>query len=35
MKAMSPEMYSTRVWKVNNISVRTRYCWKRRFISFL
>jgi len=30
-----PEMYSTRVWKVDNISVRTRYCEKRRFIGFL
>jgi len=28
------EMYSTHVWKVDNISVRTRYCWKRRFIGF-
>jgi len=29
------EMYSTRVWKVDTISVRTKYCWKRRFIGFL
>ena len=29
------EMYSTRVWKVDNISLRTKYCWKRRFIGFL
>jgi len=29
------EMYSTRAWKVDTISVQTRYCWKRRFIGFL
>ena len=29
------EMYSNRVQKVDIISVRTRYCWKRRFIGFL
>jgi len=29
------EMHSTRVWKGDIISVRTRYCWKRRFIGFL
>ena len=29
------EMYSTRVRKVDNISVRTRFCWKCHFIAFL
>jgi len=29
------EMYLTRAWKVENISVRTIYRWKRRFIGFL
>jgi len=28
------ELYSTRVWKVDNISVRTRYCWKRCLLAF-
>jgi len=28
-------MYSTRVWKVKNISIRTIYRWKRRFLGFL
>ena len=28
-------LYSTRAWKVENISVRTIYRWKRRFIGFL
>jgi len=31
----SPEMYSTRAWKVENISIRTIYRWKRRYIGFL
>ena len=29
------EMYSTRTWKVNNISVWTIYGWKCLFIGFL
>jgi len=29
------QMYSTRAWKVENISVRTIHRWKRRFIGFL
>jgi len=29
------EMYLTCVWKVDNISIWTRYCWKRRFIGLL
>jgi len=28
-------LYSTRTWKVENVSVRTIYRWKRRFIGFL
>jgi len=27
------EIYSTHAWKVDNISIRTIYCWKRLFIS--
>ena len=29
------EKYTPRVWKVDNISVQTRYCWKCHFIGFL
>ena len=29
------EMYSTRVWKVDSISICTRYHWRRLFIGFL
>ena len=33
--AVLTEMYSTRAWKVDNISVRTIHRWKLRFIGFL
>jgi len=29
------DMYLTRVWKVDSISVWTRYCWECHFIGFL
>ena len=29
------QMYSTRAWKVENISVRTIYCWNLCFIGFM
>ena len=35
MTYCSPEMYSTRAWKFDNISVRTIYRWNLCFIGFL
>ena len=32
--AFLTEMYSTRAWKVDSISVQTIYRWKRLFIGF-
>jgi len=33
-RIFSTETYSTRTWKVDSISVRTRYRWNLRFIGF-